>query len=183
MCVDGGDMIPYILLFFSVIIIILVFICFSHLWLSSTAFNSMSALLGHLSKFNFMSTMHCWYWDSAALQSIAKWYIVPWMYVVSKSPPLCLLNYMHFNLQRTILAFLWVKSLVALLFNFYGLAIFCEAINSDYDSLLLLDQALTMARLTFLLDESAVAFASITDLLRPEHRILLHSCALTWITG
>ena len=101
------------------------------------------------------------------------------MYVVSKSPPLRLLNYVHFYLQRTILAFLRVQGLVAFLFNFYDLAIFCEAINCDYDSLLLLDQALTMARLTFLLDESAVAFASITDLLRPEHRIFLHSCALT----
>ena len=68
---------------------------------------------------------------------------------------------------------------MAFQFNIYCLAIFCESINGDYDGFFLLDQALTMTGITFLLDEVAVAFASIADLLRPEHRILFHSCTLT----
>ena len=69
------------------------------------------------------------------------------MHVVSKPPPLCLLNYVHQYLQRSIFALLRVECLVAFLVNIYALAIFCEAINGDCDGLLLFDQTLTLARL------------------------------------
>ena len=101
------------------------------------------------------------------------------MDVVSKPPPLRLLNYVHPYFQCTIFAFIRVERLVAFLFYVDGLTIFCEAINGDYDHILLLDQALAVASLTFLLDEVAMAFASIADLLRPEHRILFHPSTLT----
>ena len=104
---------------------------------------------------------------------------MPGMHVISKPPPLCLFNYVHSNLKRTILALLRVERLVTFLFDVDGLAIFCKAVNGDYDYILLLDQALAVASLTFLLDEVAVAFASIADLLSSEHRILFHTSTLT----